>query len=38
MAYEDYLIRAAGVLPYPQRSMSEVKDADYRVTLVVSKE
>lgn len=38
MAYEGYLIRVAGVLPYPQKSISEVKDADYRVTLVVSEE
>jgi hypothetical protein len=35
--YEGYLIRVAGVLPYPQKSMSEVKDSEYRVTLVVSK-
>lgn len=38
MGYEGYLIRVAGVSPYPQWSMSEVKDADYRVTFVVSEE
>jgi hypothetical protein len=38
MVYEGYLIRVVGVLPYPQKSMPEIKDAEYHVTLVVSKE
>jgi hypothetical protein len=38
MAYEGYLIRVVGVLPYPVHSSGEVKDSEYRVTLVVSKE
>jgi hypothetical protein len=38
MSYEGYLIRVVGVLPYPQKSMSEIEDSEYRVTLVVRKE
>jgi len=38
VTYEGYLILVAGVLPYPAKSTAEIKDADYRVTLVVQKE
>jgi hypothetical protein len=38
VVYEGYLIRALGVLPYPVKSMNEIKDSEYRVTLIVSKE
>jgi len=36
--YEGYLIRVVNVLPYPARSFNEIKDSEYRVTFVVSKE
>ncbi len=36
--YEGYLIRVAGVLPYPAKSFNEIKDSEYRVRLVVSEE
>ena len=38
VTYEGYLILVAGVLPYPAKSTAEIKDSDYRVTLVVQKE
>jgi hypothetical protein len=36
--YEGYLIRVVGVLPYPSNLTSTIRDSEYRVTLVVSKE
>jgi len=33
--YEGYLIRVVGVLPYPAKSSNEIKDSEYRVTLLV---
>lgn len=36
--YEGYWILVAGVLPYPAKSTTEIKDTDYRVMLVVQKE
>ena len=36
--YGGYLIQVVGVLPYPRKSTSEIKDSDYRVTLVVVRE
>jgi hypothetical protein len=38
VTYEGYSIQVAGVLPYPKKSNTEVKDSEYRVDLVVSKE
>jgi hypothetical protein len=38
VVYEGFLIRVAGVLPYPVNSSGEIKDSEYRVTLMVSKE
>jgi len=37
-AYEGYEIRVVSVLPYPARSFNEIKDSEYRVTFVVSKQ
>ncbi len=34
--YEGYLIRVTGVLPYPLTLKDEIKDNEYRVTLVAS--
>lgn len=36
--YEGYLIRAAGVLPYPANLTETIRDSEYRVTLVVSRQ
>ena len=35
--YEGYVIRIVSVLPYPAKSFNEIKDSEYRVTLVVTK-
>jgi hypothetical protein len=35
--YEGYLIRIMGVLPYPRTRVDEIKDNEYRVTLMVTK-
>ncbi|WKZ47332.1 MAG: hypothetical protein QY306_16085 [Anaerolineales bacterium] len=35
--YEGYVIRVKGVLPYPLKSMDEVKDWEYRVSFIVTK-
>jgi hypothetical protein len=35
--YAGYLIRMAGVLPYPAKSKSEIEGADYRVSLVITR-
>lgn len=35
--YEGYLIRIMGVLPYPRTRFDEIKDDDYRVTLMVTR-
>jgi len=34
--YEGYLIRVVAVLPYPARSFNEIKDAAYRVSVLVT--
>lgn len=36
MEYEGYLIRVKGVLPYPVKSMGEVKDSEYQVSFEVT--
>jgi len=36
--FEGYMIRIVGVQPYPRNWSSTIKDSEYRVTLVVSKE
>jgi hypothetical protein len=33
-----YLIRVTGVLPYPAQSTGDIRDSEYRVTLVVTEE
>lgn len=34
----DYWIRVKGVVPYPVKSFNEIKDAQYQVTLAVSRQ
>ncbi len=34
--YESYLIRIVGVLPYPAKSLNEIKASDYRVSVLVN--
>ena len=36
VVYEGYLIRVAGILPYPANLTDKIKDSEYRITLVVS--
>lgn len=36
MEFEGYLIQVKGVLPYPVRSMGEVKDSEYQVSFVIT--
>jgi len=36
--YEGYVIRITSVLPYPAKSFNEIKDLEYRVTLLVESE
>ncbi|MFZ5879321.1 MAG: hypothetical protein ACOY0R_08115 [Chloroflexota bacterium] len=36
--FEGYHIKVTSVLPYPARSMTEIADADYRVSFLVSLE
>jgi hypothetical protein len=36
VSYEGYLIRVVSVLPYPVNPATPIKDAEYRVSLVVS--
>ena len=36
--YEGYAIRMVGVLPYPVNLTKKIKDSEYRVNLVVSKQ
>ena len=38
VVYEGYLIRAAGVLPYPANLTDPIKDSEYRVILIVTQE
>lgn len=38
IVYEGYLIRMVGVLPYPVNLKETIKDSEYRVTFVVSKQ
>jgi hypothetical protein len=38
ITYNGYLIRVLGVLPYPANSTNKIKDSEYRVTLMVSKD
>jgi len=35
--YEGYVIQVKGILPFPQRSHNEIRDSQYRVTLIVNK-
>jgi|WetSurMetagenome_2_1015567.scaffolds.fasta_scaffold546738_2 hypothetical protein len=34
--YEGYLIQIESVLPFPQRSVNEIRDSEYRVSFVVT--
>jgi len=36
--YDGYVIQIKGVLPYPAESFNEIKDSDYRVTLLITPE
>ena len=36
IVYEGYLIRIVGVLPYPENLSTSIKEADYRVSFVVT--
>ncbi len=38
VVYEGYLIRVVAMLPYPTNLTDAIKDSEYRVTLIVSKE
>jgi len=38
VVYEGYLIRVAGVLPYPANLTDQIKDSEYRVILTVTQE
>jgi len=34
--YEGFVIELKGILPFPQKSINEIRDSQYRVTLIVN--